>query len=570
MRSGTEVLDGMTRKRKPKNRRPLRVIPLGGVGEIGKNMMVVEYDEDIIVIDAGLAFPDDEMLGIDYVIPDLTYLSENREKVRAIFITHGHEDHIGSLGYVLRELNVPVYGPKLALGLAQGRLAEVSPGLKPDLRIVKSGDRVTEGVFEVEFLRVSHSIPDVLALAIRTPEGVIIHTADFKLDHTPIDGSVTDFHRFSQAGQEGVLLLISDSTNVERPGYTLSERAVGRTFDDTFRAAPGRIIVATFASNVHRIQQIIDSAVKYDRKVCVVGRSMVNVVRISLELGYLSAPEGLLVEVDEVDEYRPERMVIITTGSQGEPMSALTRMAMSEHRKLDIRPGDTVIISANPIPGNEKLVARTINYLFKQGAQVIHEAFSGVHVSGHASQEELKLMLNLTRPKYFLPVHGEYRHLVKHAQLARFVGVPEGHVFVVENGDVLEFEGGVGRRAGKVTAGQVLVDGLGVGDVGNVVLRDRRLLSQDGILIVVVTINAQTGEVVAGPDIVTRGFVYMREAEGLIEEAKERVREHLSRSAAGPVNEWAGIKAGVREVLSQFLYDRTKRRPMILPIVMEV
>ncbi|MDI6870058.1 MAG: ribonuclease J [Bacillota bacterium] len=553
-----------------KNRPVLRVIPLGGVGEIGKNMMAIEYGPDIIVVDAGLAFPDDEMLGIDYVIPDISYLSENRERVRAILITHGHEDHIGALAYILRELDVPVYGPKLALGLARGRFEEVSPHLKPDLRVVKNGDRIQVGVFDIEFLRVSHSIPDVLALAIQTPLGTLVHTADFKFDQTPIDGAVTDFHRFADYGDRGVLLLISDSTNVERPGYTMSERVVGQKFDETFRAAPGRIIVATFASNVHRIQQIIDSAARYDRKVCVAGRSMVNVVQIALELGYLTVPEGVLVDLDELDEHPPEKMVIVTTGSQGEPMSALTRMAMAEHPRVEIRPGDTVIISANPIPGNEKLVARTINYLFKQGAQVIHEAFSGVHVSGHASQEELKLMINLTRPKYFLPVHGEYRHLVKHAQLARFVGVPEGNAFVLENGDVLEFRNGEARRAGKVTAGQVLVDGLGVGDVGNIVLRDRRLLSQDGILIVVVTINSQTGEVVAGPDIVTRGFVYMREAEKLLEEAKERVRESLSRNCTGAVNEWAGIKASVREALSQFLYERTKRRPMILPIIMEV
>jgi ribonuclease J len=553
-----------------KNQPALRVIPLGGVGEIGKNMMALEYGPDIVVIDAGLAFPDDELLGIDYVIPDISYLVDNRNKIRAILITHGHEDHIGGLAYILRELDVPVYGPKLALGLARGRLDEVSPHLKPDLRVVRNGDRIQVGCFGVEFLRVSHSIPDVLALAIQTPLGTVIHTADFKFDQTPIDGAVTDFHRFAEYGDRGVLLLISDSTNVERSGYTMSERVVGQKFDETFRGAPGRIMVATFASNVHRIQQIIDAAAKYERKVCVVGRSMVNVVHIALELGYLTVPKEVLVEVDQVDEHPPERMVVITTGSQGEPMSALTRMAMAEHPRLEIRPGDTVIISANPIPGNEKLVARTINYLFKQGAQVIHEAFSGVHVSGHASQEELKLMINLTRPKYFVPVHGEYRHLVKHAQLARFVGLPEGQAFVLENGDVLEFRDGEARRAGKVTAGQVLVDGLGVGDVGNIVLRDRRLLSQDGILIVVVTINSQTGEVVAGPDIVTRGFVYMREAEELLEQAKVRVRENLVQNCTGAVKEWAGIKAGVREALSQFLYERTKRRPMILPIVMEV
>ncbi|MDI3279888.1 MAG: ribonuclease J [Bacillota bacterium] len=555
-----------------KNRRPkaVRVIPLGGVGEIGKNMMVIEYEREMIVVDAGLMFPDDEMLGIDLVIPDISYLIENRQNLRGILLTHGHEDHIGALPYVLRQVSAPVYGTKLTLGLLQAKFEELPPGRDVDLRRIKAGDKVQLGPFRVEFLRVSHSIADVVALAIETPLGYIIHTGDFKLDQTPIDGMVTDFHKFGEYGERGVLLLISDSTNAERPGYTMSERVVGQAFDEVFRTAPRRIIVASFASNIHRIQQIVDAAVKYRRKVCITGRSMVNMATIARELGYLHIPDGVLIDLEEVDRYPLEKVVIITTGSQGEPMSALTRMAASEHGKLSIIPGDTVVISASPIPGNERLVGRVINSLFKQGAQVIYEAFSGVHVSGHASQEELKLMLNLTRPRYFIPVHGEYRHLVKHSQLAKAVGIPEENIFLLENGDVVEITAGGARVAGKVTAGQVLVDGLGVGDVGNIVLRDRRLLSQDGILIVVMTINKQTGEAVAGPDIISRGFVYVREAEGLMEEARSRVKEALARAQEERATEWATIKANVRESLSQFLYEKTKRRPMILPIIMEV
>ncbi len=554
----------------PKNGKPLRIIPLGGVGEIGKNMTVLEYGNDIIVIDAGLMFPDDEMLGVDLVIPDITYLQENKDRVRAIILTHGHEDHIGALPYVLKEINVPVYGTRLTLGIVKGKMEEVSPEVTANFQTVKAGDRINVGVFNIEFLRVSHSIPDVVALAIHTPYGYVIHTSDFKIDLTPIDGEVTDFNRFSGYGDKGVLLMLSDSTNAERPGYTLSERVVGQTFDDTFRVAENRILVASFASNVHRIQQIIDSAMKFNRKVCVVGRSMVNVVGIARELGYLKVPDGVMVDVDDIDQLPLNRLVVITTGSQGEPMSALTRMAMSEHKKVNIIPGDTIIISASPIPGNEKLVARIINFLFKQGAQVIYEAFSGVHVSGHASQEELKLMLNMTRPRYFIPVHGEYRHLVKHAQLAEAVGVSKENIFLTEYGDVIEINHKGAQLAGKVTAGKVLVDGLGIGDVGNIVLRDRKLLSQDGILIVVVTIDRQTGHVVAGPDIVSRGFVYMRESEELMEEARTKVRDALEKCQSERISEWSNIKTNVRDVLSRYLYERTKRRPMVLPIIMEV
>ncbi len=548
----------------------LALIPLGGLGEIGKNMMAVKYGENILVIDSGLMFPEEEMLGIDVVIPDITYLLENRDLVRAIVLTHGHEDHIGALPYVLRQINVPVYGTKLTLGLLQGKLKENNVLGGVTLHTVKPRDMVDIGPFKVEFIRVSHSIPDAVAIAVHTPLGVVLHTGDFKLDQTPVDGDVADFHRFAELGRKGVLVLMSDSTNVERPGHTMSERAVGQTFDETFQAARGRIIIATFASNVHRLQQAITTAYKYGRKVAIVGRSMVNVVSIATELGYITFPEDMLVELDEVNRLPAEQVCILTTGSQGEPMSALTRMAMSDHRQVDIIPGDTVIISATPIPGNEKLVARTIDHLFKQGAEVIYEKFSGVHVSGHPSQEELKMMINLTRPRFFVPVHGEYRHLIKHAKLAiESMGMPRKNVFVAENGQVLEFSRNSGRINGRVTAGKVLVDGLGVGDVGNIVLRDRKQLSQDGILIVVVTINKESGTVVAGPDIVSRGFVYVRESEELMDDAKDKVRQALAKCQEKGITEWAAIKSNVREAISKYLYEKTRRRPMILPIIME-
>lgn len=548
----------------------LALIPLGGLGEIGKNMMLVKYGNNIIVIDAGLIFPEDEMLGIDIVIPDISYLVENRHLVRGILLTHGHEDHIGALPYVLKELNVPVYGTKLTLGLLQGKLREHNLLNSTKLICVKPRDQLKIGPFEVEFIRVSHSIPDAIALAIHTPVGTVVHTGDFKFDQTPVDGQVTDFYKFAELGEKGVLVLLSDSTNVEVPGYTMSEKVVGQTLDEAFREAPERIIVASFASNVHRLQQIISTAHKYGRKVAVIGRSMVNIVNVALELGYLHAPKGILVDVDEILSLPKNKVVIITTGSQGEPMSALTRMAMSDHRRLEIIPGDTVIISATPIPGNEKLVARTVDHLFKQGAQVIHEAVAGIHVSGHASQEDLKMMLNLVKPKFFIPVHGEYRMLVKHARLAQEVGIPESNIFIAENGQIIEFTKNKGCFAGRVTAGRVLVDGLGVGDVGNIVLRDRKQLSQDGILIVVVTLNKETSSVVAGPDIVSRGFVYVRESEQLLEEAKEKVRESLDRCVERNVTEWSTIKSNVRDTLGKFLYEKTRRRPMILPIIMEV
>lgn len=547
----------------------VQIIPLGGLGEIGKNMTVFRYGDDIILIDAGLMFPEDDMLGIDLVIPDITYLLENRDKVKAIFLTHGHEDHIGALPYVLKQIDVPVYGTALTLGILQGRLRENGVS-DENLFTIKPGDKVGVGAFNLEFIRVNHSIPDAVAIVIKTPIGTIIHTGDFKFDQTPVDGQVTQFNKFAEFGDAGVLALLADSTNAERPGYTQSEKMVGQTFDDEFRYARNRIIVATFSSNVHRIQQVVDSAVKYKRKVAVIGRSMINVVNIAMELGYLRIPEGVLIDIDETNNYTADQIVIITTGSQGEPMSALTRMAMNDHKKVDIMPGDTVIISATPIPGNEKLVARTIDHLYKQGADVIYEKSNGVHVSGHASQEEIKLMHNLVRPKYFIPVHGEYRHLIKHANLAKDLGMPSQNIVIAENGSVIELtKNGIGIN-GKIPSGKVLVDGLGVGDVGNIVLRDRRQLSQDGIMIVVVTIDRESCQVVSGPDIVSRGFVYVREAEDLMDEAREKVQTALDRCEASGVSEWSTIKSTIRDSLGRFLYERTRRRPMILPIIMEI
>ena len=552
-----------------KGQQKLQVIPLGGLGEIGKNMTVIRVDDDILLIDAGLMFPEDDMLGIDLVIPDITYLLENRDKIRAIVLTHGHEDHIGALPYVLKQIDVPVYGTRLTLGILSGRLKEHSVSCEK-LRPVAPGDVINAGCFSVGFIRVNHSIPDAVGLSIRTPLGMIVHTGDYKLDYTPIDGEMTDFRRFSDLGNRGVLLLLADSTNAEREGHTPSERTVGAAFDKAFHNAKQRIIVATFSSNVHRIQQVIDTAVRYKRKVAVLGRSMVNVVTISLELGYISAPEGTIIDIDEINFYSPNQVVVITTGSQGEPMSALTRMAVGEHRKVTIVPGDTIIISATPIPGHEKLVSKTIDHLLKLGANVIYGRSEGIHVSGHASQEEIKLMHNLVRPKFFIPVHGEYRHLIKHAKLAQELGMPKENIFISENGQVLEFTRDSGAVAGKVTAGRILVDGLGVGDVGNIVLRDRRQLSQDGILIIVLTMNRETGEVVSGPDIVSRGFVYVRESEELMEEARMRVEQALDRCQEEHVVEWGAIKSNIRDALGRYLFDKTRRRPMILPIIMEV
>lgn len=552
-----------------KGAQKLQIIPLGGLGEIGKNMTVVRVDDEILVIDSGLMFPEEDMLGIDLVIPDISYLLENRDKIKAIVLTHGHEDHIGALPYVLKQINVPVYGTRLTLGILEGRLKENGVD-SSNLHSVMQGDIINVGCFSVGFIRVNHSIPDAVGLSIKTPVGMIVHTGDFKLDYTPIDGKMTDFRRFSDLGNKGVLLMMADSTNAERAGHTPSESTVGASFDKAFHNARGRIIVATFSSNVHRIQQVVDTAVRYKRRVAVLGRSMVNVVNISLELGYITCPEGTFIDIDEINNYRSEQVVIVTTGSQGEPMSALTRMSASDHRKVTIVPDDTVIISATPIPGNEKLVSKTIDNLMRLGANVVYGRDKGVHVSGHASQEELKLMHNLVRPKFFIPVHGEYHHLVQHAKLAQSLGMPKDHILMGENGTIFEFTRDKGTVAGKVTAGMVMVDGLGVGDVGNIVLRDRRQLSQDGILIVVVTMDKASNTVVAGPDIVSRGFVYVRESEALMDEAKARVEQALDRCEDEGVKEWAAIKSNVRDALGRYLFEKTRRRPMILPIIMEI
>ncbi len=552
-----------------KGAQKLQIIPLGGLGEIGKNMTVIRVDDEILIVDAGLMFPDESMLGVDLVIPDITYLIENKDKIKAIVLTHGHEDHIGGLPYVLKRINVPVYGTRLTLGILEGRLKEngVDSG---NLHSVMQGDIINVGCFSVGFIRVNHSIPDAVALSIKTPVGMIVHTGDFKFDYTPVDGKMTDFRRLSDLGNKGVLVMLADSTNSEREGHTPSESTVGAAFDKAFHKARGRIIVATFSSNVQRIQQVIDTAVRYKRHVAVLGRSMVNVVGISLDLGYLTAPRGTIIDIDEIHRYRMEQVVVVTTGSQGEPMSALTRMSVSDHRKVGIVPGDTVIISATPIPGNEKLVSKTIDNLMKLGADVIYGRNQGIHVSGHGSREELKLMNNLVRPKFFVPVHGEYHHLIQHARLARELGMAKENIFISENGQILEFTRDKGQVAGKVQAGMIMVDGLGVGDVGNIVLRDRRQLSQDGILIIAFTMNRQTNRVVSGPDIVSRGFVYVRESEALMEEARARVQQALDRCEDENVKEWSAIKANVRDALGRYLFDKTRRRPMILPIIMEI
>ena len=552
-----------------KTQKKLSIIPLGGLGEIGKNMTAFRYGDEIILIDAGLMFPEDDMLGIDLVIPDITYLIENRDKVKGIFLTHGHEDHIGALPFILKQLDVPVYGTALTLGILEGRLEEAGVSTA-SLNVIRSGERVRAGAFKLEFMRVNHSIPDAIGIAIHTPVGLIIHTGDFKIDQTPVDGQVMELNRFAEYGDQGVLLMMADSTNAERPGYTQSEKFVGETFDNEFRYAKNRIIVATFSSNVHRIQQICDTAVKFKRKVAVMGRSMVNVVNISLEMGYLKVPEGVLIDIDEIRNYTNDQVVVICTGSQGEPMSALTRMSMGDNRKVQIVPGDTVIISAAPIPGNEKMVSNTINHLYMQGAEVVYEKANGVHVSGHASQEELKIMHNLVRPKFFMPVHGEYRHLVKHAKLAESLGMDRKNIMIAENGSIIELTKDKICISGKVTSGKVLIDGLGVGDVGNIVLRDRRQLSQDGIMIVVVGVEKAAGQIVSGPDIVSRGFVYVREAEDLIGEAREKVQEALDKCEEKNNTDWSALKTAIRDSLGRFLYVKTRRRPMIIPIIMEV
>ncbi|AEM74356.1 ribonuclease J [Caldicellulosiruptor acetigenus] len=554
---------------KKKQEHRIRIIPLGGLNEIGKNMLVVEVNDEIVVIDCGLAFPEDEMLGVDLVIPDISYLIKNKEKVRALILTHGHEDHIGAIPYVLRDLNIPIYGTKLTLGLVEIKLMEFGIDLNSvKLFTVRAGDVISFNNMRIEFIRTTHSIADSVAVAIHTPLGPIVHTGDFKVDFTPIEGEPIDLIRFAELGKQGVLALLCDSTNAERPGFTLSEKTVGATFDRIFSQAQGRVIVATFSSHIHRVQQVINSAEKQGRKICVLGRSMVNVVNKALELGYLKMPDGMLIDVDELDNYPPNKIVLITTGSQGEPMSALSRMASAEHKKVGIIPGDVVIISAAPIPGNEKFVNRVINDLFKQGAQVIYEDIDDIHVSGHACQEEIKLIHNLTRPKYSIPVHGEFKHLIHHAKLAMELG--EKNVFVLENGKVLEITKDGAKVVGMVQAGNVLVDGLGVGDVGNVVLRDRRHLAQDGLFIVVLTIDSSTRDVISGPDIITRGFIYIRESEPLIEEAKRVIKDVLYFCNKNDITEPNAIKVILKDNLRNFLFEKTRRNPMIIPIITEI
>ena len=548
----------------------VKIIPLGGVNEIGKNLTAIDYKNDIVVIDCGLKFPDEDMYGIDIVIPDITYLLKNKEKVSGIFLTHGHEDHIGALPYVLKQLNVPVYGTKLTLGIVQSKLKEHGLLSSTELITVKPRDVIRLKSVSVEFIKTNHSIADSVAIAIHTPLGAVLHTGDFKVDYTPIDGEPMDFARFAELGKKGVLAMMADSTNVERPGYTKSERTVGESLSRIFSKAKGRIIVATFASNIHRIQQIIDAAAQYGRKVAVSGRSMENILQVAIELGYINAEKDMIVGIDQINKYNNDQVAIITTGSQGEPMSALARMAASEHRKVNIVPGDTIIISATPIPGNEKLVSRVIDQLFKKGADVVYGKDENVHVSGHACQEELKLMQTLVKPKYFIPVHGEYRQLKLHGELATSLGLPEENLLIADVGDVIEVNRSGIRKNGSVISGQIFVDGLGVGDVGNIVIRDRKHLSQDGILTVVVTLSKETKTIIAGPDIISRGFVYVRESERLMDEARDIVKGVFVKCEEQKITDWATLKSNVRDELRSFLYEKTKRKPMILPIIMEI
>jgi ribonuclease J len=548
---------------------PLRVIPLGGVGEIGRNMTVLEYGQDIVVIDCGLMFPEADMLGVDLVIPEISYLRERASSVRAFILTHGHEDHVGALPYVLPEINAPIYAARLTRGLVEVKLKEHRLVNQVRMHTVRAGERVRIGPFDIEFFHMCHSIPDNLGLAIRTPEGLVVHTSDFKFDHTPVDGQPTDFQRLASLGAEGVLLLLCDSTNADRPGFTPSEMVVSEAFDRVFAQAPGRIIVTTFASLISRVQQVIDTAERYGRKVALVGRSMMQNAGMAIDLGYLRVPPGVLVPFSETERLPADRVVLITTGAQGEPTSVLARIANRDHHQVSIVPGDTVVLSATPVPGNEETVNRTIDNLFRQGADVLYHDLMDVHVSGHASQEELKLLIAMLRPRYFLPVHGEYRHLVLNARLAQGLGIPPLNIIVAEDGDVLEFQGGRARRAGSVPAGFVFVDGLGVGDVGEVVLRDRRLLSQDGIVVAVVTVDRHSGHLAGIPDIISRGFVYEREAEGLLAAARQQLQIELNGHDDHEAD-FTFIQSKVHDVLSRYFHHETRRRPMIIPVVVEV
>ena len=549
---------------------PLKIIPLGGLLEVGKNITVFEYEDEIVIVDCGLAFPEDEMLGVDLVIPDITYLEKNKEKIKGLVITHGHEDHIGAIPYLLKQINVPIYATKLTAGLIKNKLEEHKLVRSTKLKIVKQGEKINLGKMKVEFIRSSHSIPDSVALAIHTPVGVIVHTGDFKIDYTPIDGEKMDFGRLAELGNKGVLALLSDSTNAERKDFTMSESSVGEVLDKLFLNCTKRIVVATFASNVHRVQQIVNSAVKYGRKVSVCGRSMINVIKTAMELGYMNVPENTFIDIDMIKNYTDDQLVILTTGSQGEAMSALTRMASGEHRKVEITPNDLVIISANPIPGNEKYVSKVIDDLMQIGAEVVYSSLEAIHVSGHACQEEQKLMLSLVRPKYFLPVHGEYRQLIAHAKTAMKVGMLPENIFIMNNGRVMELTQNSAKMVGTVQSGRVLVDGLGIGDVGSVVLRDRQHLSQDGLIVIVLTMDSSTGEVISGPDVISRGFVYVRESENLMDEVKRVVQRELYKCEEKGIKDWSGIKSNLKDGLRDYIFTKTKRNPMILPIIMDV
>ena len=546
----------------------LKIIPLGGLHEVGKNITVFEYENEIIVVDCGLSFPEDDMLGVDLVIPDISYLEKNVDKIKGLIITHGHEDHIGSVPYLLKKINIPIYAPKLAAGLIRNKLEEHKLLRSTTLIEIMQGQ--TLQFFKVEIIRSTHSIPDSVMLAITTPAGTILHTGDFKVDYTPIDGKIMDLCRIAEIGNQGVLALMSDSTNAERKGFTMSESSIGEVFDKLFLHCTKRIVVATFASNVHRIQQIVNSAVKYHRKIAVCGRSMINMIETARELGYIECPENIFIDIDMINTYTDEQLVIITTGSQGEPMSALTRMAAGDHRKVKITPNDLVIISANPIPGNEKFISKVIDDLMQIGAEVVYSSLEAVHVSGHACQEEQKLILALTKPKYFIPVHGEYRQLRAHSETAQSMGIDKDHIIMMSNGRILEINEDGAELTGSVQSGRILVDGLGVGDVGSVVLRDRQHLSQDGLIVIVLTMDSSTGEVVAGPDVISRGFVYVKESENLMDDVKSVVRHEIKKCEERGIRDWATIKSAARENLRDYIFMKTKRNPMIIPIIMEV
>jgi len=548
----------------------LKIIPLGGLEEIGKNITVFEYEDEMILVDCGLEFPEENMLGVDMVIPDVTYLEKNADKLKGLVVTHGHEDHIGSIPYVLKKINMPIYATKLTIGLIENKLEEHKLLRQTKLITVNQGETIKFGKIQVEFIRSCHSIPDSVMLAIKTPAGTVLHTGDFKIDHSPIDGEVMDFGRIAQLGNEGILALMSDSTNSERKGYTMSESTVGDVFEKLFQGCTKRIVVATFASNVHRVQQILSSAVKHGRKVAVCGRSMINMIETAINLGYIQVPENTFIDIDLIKNYNDEQLVIITTGSQGEAMSALKRMASGEHRKVVITPNDLIIISATPIPGNEKSVSKVIDDLMQIGAEVVYSALEDVHVSGHACQEEQKLIMALARPKYFIPVHGEYRQLMAHSETAQSMGIPAENIFLMKNGRVLEIGENDAKLAGAVPSGKILVDGLGVGDVGNIVLRDRQHLSQDGLIIIVMTMDGSSGEIVSGPDVISRGFVYVRESENLMEDVKREIREQVKKFEEKNVTDWSTIKATLKDELREYIFQKTKRNPMILPIIMEI